>query len=126
MSQNKRPAAAASTKHEAKDYQYSVGWSEEDQAYIGTVAEFPSLAAHGDSFEGALKEILTVVTEVVADLRDSGERVPEPFGKREYSGTLNVRMPKDLHRKLTIEAARQQVSLNQWIVSKLAANEISR
>jgi predicted HicB family RNase H-like nuclease len=125
MSQNRSPAAAASAKHEAKDYQYSVGWSEEDQAYIGTVAEFPSLAAHGDSFEDALKEILTVVTDVLVDLRDSGERVPEPFGKREYSGTLNVRMPKDLHRKLAIEAARQEVSLNQWIISKLASSEIT-
>ena len=124
MSQNRTPAAETSKKYEAKDYQYSVGWSEEDQAYIGRVAEFPSLAAHGDSFESALKEILTVVTEVLADLKDSGERVPEPFGKRDYSGTLNVRMPKDLHRKLTIEAARQEVSLNQWIVSKLASSEI--
>jgi len=126
MSQNRRTPAADSPTYEAKDYQYTVGWSEEDQAYIGRVAEFPSLAADGDSFEGALKEILTVVTEVLEDLRNSGEPIPEPFGKREYSGTLNVRMPKDLHRKLTIEAARQEVSLNQWIVSKLASNEITR
>ena len=99
-------------------------WSDEDEAFIGRVVEFPSLAAHGDTLAGALAEITGVVSEVLDDLRSSGEPVPEALTKKRFSGKLNVRMPSHLHRQLTIEATRQGISLNQWINLKLALKEI--
>ena len=33
----------------AEQYLYSVGWSEKDEAFVARVAEFPSLAAHGET-----------------------------------------------------------------------------
>ncbi|MEJ7710332.1 MAG: type II toxin-antitoxin system HicB family antitoxin [Pyrinomonadaceae bacterium] len=67
-----------------------------------------------------MREIRAVVEYSLEDLAESDERIPEPLSKRSYSGTLNVRMPKRLHRQLTIEAEQEGVSLNQWITSKLA------
>jgi predicted HicB family RNase H-like nuclease len=99
-----------------------VVWSPEDEAFIGRVLEFPSLAAHGDSQEDALREIRSVVEYALEDLEESGEPAPEPLSKRPYSGTLNLRMPKNLHRQLAVEAAQEGVSLNQWINAKLAAS----
>lgn len=115
-----RNKQATELRYRPEDYQYSVGWSEEDQAYIGRVAEFPSLAAHGDSQTQALEEINEVVRAVLEDLIEEGEAIPEPFSKRSYSGKLNVRMSEAMHRRLAIEAAEQRVSLNQWINTKLA------
>ena len=111
---------ATELRYRPEEYQYSVAWSEEDQLYIGRVAEFPSLAAHGDSQVQALEEITRVVRFVLEDLIEEGEAIPEPFSKRSYSGKLNVRMPEAMHRRLAIEAAEQRVSLNQWINMKLA------
>jgi len=108
-------------KYCADQYLYSVGWSEEDQVYVATVAEFPLLAAHGETPEAALREITFVVQVVLKDLAESQESIPEPLGKRPYSGRLNVRMPKQLHRQLAIEAAREGISLNQLINLKLKA-----
>jgi predicted HicB family RNase H-like nuclease len=110
-----------STRYKANDYQYTVSWSEEDQSYIGRVAEFSSLAAHGDSLEQALQEISTVVEGALEDLAESDEPTPQPFSKRSYSGRLNVRMSEHRHRQLAIEAQQQGVSLNQWILTKLEA-----
>jgi predicted HicB family RNase H-like nuclease len=107
-------------KVRAEEYSYTVAWSEEDEAFIGKVAEFPSLAAHGRTQENALREVRTVVEAVLEDLVESGEAIPEPLGKRAYSGRLNVRMSKDLHRRLALESATQGVSLNNWITAKLA------
>lgn len=107
------------TQHDARLYLYSVGWSEEDTAYIGRVAEFSSLASHGGTPDAALKEIMTVVRFVLRDLKASGEDIPAPFSRRSYSGKLNVRIPPSLHRRLALGAAREGVSLNQWINSKL-------
>src|SRR5919205_1792249 len=97
----------------AEQYLYSLGWSEEDEAFIARVAEFPSLAAHGETQEQALREIKNVVEFVLKDLDESGEPIPEPFGKRSFSGRLVLRMPEYMHRRLALEALRQGISLNQ-------------
>jgi predicted HicB family RNase H-like nuclease len=90
--------------------------------FIGKVAEFPSLGAHGDTPEAALREIMFVVSEVVKDLARGGDEIPEPFSKRTYSGKLNLRMPPQMHRELAMEAAREHVSLNQLINLKLGGD----
>ena len=106
--------------YQAIHYLYSVGWSEEDQAFIARVTEFPSLATHGDTMEETLEQIKEVVTFVLKDLEKSGEEIPKPLSVRKFSGKLNVRLPESLHRQLVIEADRQGVSLNQMINLKLA------
>ncbi len=126
MSKDRLYNAVDMPQYKAEEYQYSVAWSEEDEAYIGRAAEFPSLAAHGDSLNEALAEIHTVVAGTLEDLADSGEAAPTPFSKRKYSGRLNVRMAEHLHRQLAIEAEQEGVSLNQWINTKLAAPREAR
>ena len=121
MSQNRTLyKSATAPSYKAEDYHYSVAWSEEDEAFIGRVSEFSSLAAHGETLEKALREIRTAVEGVLEDLEEAGESVPMPFSKRKYSGRLNVRMPEHLHRQLAIESEQEGVSLNQWINTKLA------
>jgi predicted HicB family RNase H-like nuclease len=119
MPQNKSIRKPTTPIYKAEDYYYSVAWSDEDEAFIGRVAEFPSLAAHGDTLPAALQEILVVVEGALEDMEESGEIMPMPFSKRSYSGRLNVRMPEHLHRRLAIEAEQQGVSLNRWINTKL-------
>jgi|SRR5439155_25883216 len=115
-------AKAKSIKKEnpAEHYSYSVAWSDDDKAFIARVVEFPSLAAHGNTQEKALREIRTIVEYVLEDLALGQEPIPEPIGRRPYSGKLNLRMSKDLHRRLALESSAQGVSLNNWINKKLA------
>lgn len=64
--------------HKAQDYNYSV--KSEGGIFIALVAEFPSLAAHGDTKDEALEEIQEVVENVLEDLVENDEPVPEPQG----------------------------------------------
>ena len=109
-------------KQNVEQYLYSVGWSDDDDAFIAHVAEFPLLAAHGETQEKALIEIKEVVKFVMADLKRGKEFVPEPLGRRSYSGRLVLRMPKNLHRRLAAEAEQQGMSLNQLLNRKLEVN----
>ena len=118
---NARPKPSKRRNSAAAHYLYTVGWSEDDEAYVARVAEFPSLAAHGHSQETALHSLQQVVRAVLKDMSRSKEPIPQPLGKRSFSGRLNVRMPSYLHRYLAIEAAQQSVSLNQLINLKLEA-----
>lgn len=38
----------------------------------------------------------------------------------DFSGKLNIRIPKSLHKRLSLEAKEDGVSLNQYIVYKLS------
>jgi predicted HicB family RNase H-like nuclease len=101
-------------------YTYREEWSEEDEAYVARCLEFPSLGAHGTSPETALAELRGVVALVVEDLAASGAAIPEPLGSRAYSGKLVLRLPREVHREAAIRAAEEGVSLNQYLVARLA------
>jgi predicted HicB family RNase H-like nuclease len=101
------------------EYSYSIAFSPQDRAFIGRVAEWPSLAAHGPSGEAALREIRSVVEACLEDMEASGEVIPEPLSRRTFSGKLLLRLPTDLHRFLALEAEREGTSLNQLIATHL-------
>lgn len=101
-------------------YTYRVTWSEEDKECVGLCAEFPSLSWLDATPEKALRGIRKVVAEVVADIQANGEPVPEPISQRRYSGKFMVRVPPEVHRKLALEAAEENVSLNRVISAKLS------
>jgi len=108
-----------------KHYTYRVTWSEEDQEYVGTVAEFPSLSYLHTNQARALAGIVDLVEQVVADLTANDEPVPEPLSEREYSGKFMVRIPPEQHRRLALQAAEEKVSLNRYISAKLAESATS-
>jgi predicted HicB family RNase H-like nuclease len=101
-------------------YTYRVTWSEEDEEYVGLCVEYPSLSWLAPTPQEALEGIRQVVADVVADMEANEERVPEPIALRHYSGKFTVRIPPDLHRRLTIEAAESGISLNRLASAKLS------
>ena len=106
--------------HRIDAYELRVAWSEEDEAFVARVTEFPSLSAHGDTKGEALEEMRFVLGAVIEELEGEGAPVSPPLGARDYSGRFNVRVPKGLHRELVMEAERQGVSLNSLVMTKLA------
>ena len=101
-------------------YTYRVTWSEDDKEYVGLCAEFPSVSWLAQTPESALKGIRKLIADVVKDMNDNGETVPEPLASRNYSGKFMVRVPPEVHRNLAIKAAESGVSLNRLASSKLS------
>lgn len=102
-------------------YTFRVTWSPEDDEFVATCLELPSLSWLAGTPEDAVHGLRTVVDEVVEDMRANGEQVPEPLATRHYSGKFQLRPGPELHRQLAMEAAEQHVSLNQYVTRKLAA-----
>ena len=102
-------------------YTYRLTWSPDDSEHVGLCAEFPSLSWLATSPEQALAGIRSLVAEVVADLQQSGEPIPDPIAERKYSGEFRVRIPPEVHRALVLQAVEQGVSLNRIASAKLAA-----
>ena len=91
-------------------------WSEEDHEYVATAPEFSSLSWLDSGPQEAISGLAHLVSEVVSDMKDT-----IPLGSRNYSGQFNVRTSPSLHRKLSIEAQREGISLNALINQKLTS-----
>jgi predicted HicB family RNase H-like nuclease len=103
----------------ADHYTYRVRWSAQDEAYVGTVAELPSLSWLAESRVEAFSGIQDLAAGVVADMIGEGETPPEAIADRTYSGRFQIRIPPEAHRQLALEAAEQHVSLNRLAASRL-------
>lgn len=75
-------AAIMPTDHDRlRRYTFTVTWSEEDGEFVGGCLEFPSLSALAGTRAAALSMIWELVCNVVIDMRERGERIPDPVTK---------------------------------------------
>ncbi|MFO5492987.1 MAG: type II toxin-antitoxin system HicB family antitoxin [Cuspidothrix sp.] len=102
-------------------YTYKITWSSEDQEFVGLCAEFPSLSYLHENRNLALEGITNLVKDIVLDMEANSEEIPEPIAEKTYSGKFQVRITPELHRKLAIEAAEENVSLNRYVNYKLGS-----
>lgn len=100
-------------------YTYRVTWSEEDGEHVALCVEFPSLSYLAEKPTNALQGLVSLVGEVVEDMEENGEAIPEPISGKAYSGKFQVRIPPEQHKNLAIKAAEDGVSLNRYVSAKL-------
>lgn len=101
-------------------YTYRVFYSPADGEYVAVCAELPGLAVLEKDPGAALRGAREVAAVGVEMLAEKGQAIPEPIAARPYSGVFKVRIPPELHRRLALEAADQDVSLNRLVSAKLA------
>lgn len=114
----------------SKDLEYYLGLSypvllrkiydDEEEYYFAEVPELPGCMAHGSTPDEAIESIKESKRLWIEERLEQGYPVPEPRDIEEFSGKFVQRLPKVLHRELTIQAKRNSVSLNQYVVSLLA------
>lgn len=103
------------------EYTYRAEWSPERRSYIGSCLEFPQLFAVGLTAAEAVATMEQKVADEVRERLACEMSLPESLTDRRYSGKFVLRTSQTMHAKLSVEAAEQGVSLNQWVVQKLAA-----
>ncbi len=96
-----------------------VEWSEEDQCYVGTCPGLMRGGIHGDDEAKVYKELCQAVEEWIEIYQEDREPLPESTAGKEYSGKFLVRVGRDLHKALAIDALRHGESLNSYCVNKL-------
>jgi predicted HicB family RNase H-like nuclease len=96
-----------------------VEWSDEDRCYVGRCPGLMMGGVHGSDETKVYRELCQAVEEWVRIYEEDGEPLPAPTAKRGYSGKLVVRLGKDLHEELAIEALRSGESLNSYCVKML-------
>lgn len=62
-------------------YTYRITWSQDDREYVGLCEEFPSLSWLASTQQDAFVGIVHLVRDVIKDMKEHGERVPEPLAE---------------------------------------------
>ena len=98
------------------DYVAELTLDENANIFHGSVVNArPTLTFEGET----VAELRQAFADTIADYRDwCTERGVAP-GKP-YSGTLSLRIDPELHRRLAVEAAEHDESLNQYLAERLA------
>lgn len=91
-----------------------------DSYYFIRVLELSGCMSHGDTPEEALKNIREAMEGYIEVKLECGDPIPEPKEEDDYSGKTVLRLPKSLHRDLSIQAALEGVSLNTYMLHKLS------
>jgi antitoxin HicB len=116
----KRPSRKPSKKLDRfEGYQIVVRWSEDDGCYLAYAPALSGCITHGSTPEKAIGNCKEAVELWLRDARFHGDFIPKPA--RGFSGKMTLRIPASLHRRIAEEAEREGISINQWVMYKLAS-----
>jgi predicted RNase H-like HicB family nuclease len=87
--------------------------------YLATVLEMDGCMSDGVTYQEAFENIHEAMEGWIETKLENGFPVPAPVGNESFSGKFVVRLPKSLHARLSIEAEKEGVSLNQYTLYKL-------
>lgn len=102
-----------------------VEWSDEDNCFVGRCPELMFGGVHGKNEQKVFAQLCTVIGEWIRQAERDGDELPPGMSGRTYSGKFNLRLDKNLHERLAIEAVKQGKSLNAYCAETLES-KISR
>jgi antitoxin HicB len=87
--------------------------AEAEGGFFARVEELKGCMTQGESMEEVARNIQDAMEAWLTTALDRGIAIPEP---ETYSGKFVLRVPKSLHRKLSENAQRENLSLNQFLI----------
>jgi predicted RNase H-like HicB family nuclease len=63
-------------------YEVIIYWSEEDKSFIAEVPELSGCVADGESYNDALKNVQTIISEWIETAKKLGRKIPVPKGRK--------------------------------------------
>jgi predicted RNase H-like HicB family nuclease len=94
---------------------------DEQGGYAAEMLEFPGCFAEGETADEAMQALERAAESWIQAALDQGQEIPSPFMNQGYAGKVALRLPRSLHRQATQFAERDGTSLNQFLVSAIAA-----
>lgn len=110
----------------ADRYSADACWSDEDGAFVAVCPEFDGLSALGVTAKEAVEELESAIALAVETHQEEGWPLPQPRLRHQFSGQFRVRLPRSLHAWLVLEAEREGVSLNSFVLARLSEARGSR
>ena len=98
----------------------------EEGGYGARYPELPGCITCSETMEGIIANAEDAKKAWLEAAIEDGIDIPEPqqdSDLSEYSGQFKLRMPRSLHRSLSIHAKEEGISMNQYCLYLLAKND---
>ncbi len=93
---------------------------DEDGRFIAEIPDLPGCVSFGDTPNEAVEGVEVTKSLWLKGRHDAGQPIPEPTEIEDFSGKFVLRIPRSLHKSLSVEARREGVSLNQYVAHVLS------
>ena len=110
----------------ALPYRMEIIPDQEEGGYTAKFPDLPGCLTCADSMEALIANALDAKKVWLEAAIDEGIHIDEPDNEEsiiEYSGQFKIRMPKSLHRSLSLHAKREGISMNQYCNYLLSMND---
>ena len=98
-----------------KGYEAVIEYDEVDRLFFGRVINTKDIISFdGKTVDELQQSFETVIDEYLEDCEREGKEPDKAF-----SGQFNLRISPELHRKISIEAKKQNLSLNSFVEQAL-------
>ena len=74
---------------------------------------------HDDDEAKVYKQLCAAVEEWIEIYENDGDPLPAATSKKDYSGKFNLRVGKELHEQIVINALKRDESLNKFCVETI-------
>ena len=93
---------------------------QEEGGFSAEILEFPGCFAEGETADETYRQLESAAEEWLIACLEKGDSIPPPLTNYEISGRFALRLPLDLYARAAKAAAKDGVSLNQFIVNAVA------
>jgi predicted RNase H-like HicB family nuclease len=112
--------AKKESKFESLEYQVNLSFDPRDNIYVARVPELENCHTHGATPGEAIQNAKEAIELWLETARDKKISIPEPMGRKKFSGKFVVRAPENLHASLAREALRRGKSMNELAIELLS------
>ncbi|MCD4785741.1 MAG: toxin-antitoxin system HicB family antitoxin [Candidatus Eremiobacteraeota bacterium] len=102
--------------YQLNQYEILIFQSEDKKDFVATILEMPTISGVGETREKALQELQIAFEGAQEIYREQEKDMPPAIKLRKYSGQFRLRIPRELHYRLTRKAMIDNISLNQEAV----------
>ncbi len=89
---------------------------EDGGGYLISYPDLPGCISDGETVEEAIEMGKDARICWLEASLEKGMEIPEPESSSLYNGRITLRAPKSLHRQLVLDARKEGISLNQYLV----------
>ena len=85
------------------------------------ILEFEGCFSSGQTAEEATRNIEEAMREWIESELEEGRDIPAPIEGGDFAGSILLRLPKSLHKRVALRARAEGTSMNQLLVSAVAS-----
>ncbi len=99
----------------ARNYPFSVRWSDEDKAFVGSIPGLVGECCHGDTPEEVIPQLKEIAEDLVTYLVGKGDLLPSPPVQSENPDPVSIRSAMGLSQSKFAELLGVSVrTLHKW------------